>query len=262
MSVTLRNKWLQYKITPSHSLTSQIKTIYGKLMETSNSEHFYQLFYSQLLYSPNFFTGLDNNLSVELLRKAADKFLAHYQKHVKSGKSNDEISAPILSSNEIDALEYLGGYVLHNLHNKRNNDALDILDCFKSEAVLDKPLINLQSRGGLTGITSHAKNMFLKAEHVFREFTARNNPQNINCKRMVDMLMYEVQVISCYTISTQLLENIDEELLLNVVESMFTLYLPFRSFSYVRELAAERKKEKQVLVKEKVLRKGLRTQCS
>ena len=235
-------------------------------METSNTEHFYQLFYTQLLYSPNFFTGLDNNLSVELLGKAADKFLAHYQKQVKSGKSNDEISPPILSSNEIDALEYPGGYVLHNLHNKivkkGNNDALDILDCFKSEGVQDQPLINLQSRGGLTGIASHAKNMFLKAEHVFREFTARNNPQNINCKEMVDMLMYEVQVISCYTISTQLLENIDEELLLNVVESMFTLYLRVRSFSYVRELAAEKKKEKQVLMKEKTLRKGLRTQCS
>ena len=75
--VVIRNKWLEYKITPSHSLTSQIKTIYGKLVETSNAKHFYQLFYSQLMYSPNFFTGLDNNLSVELLRKAADKFLAH-----------------------------------------------------------------------------------------------------------------------------------------------------------------------------------------
>ena len=53
--VVIRNKWLEYKITPSHSLTSQIKTIYGKLVETSNAEHFYQLFYSQLLYSPNFF---------------------------------------------------------------------------------------------------------------------------------------------------------------------------------------------------------------
>ena len=171
-----------------------------------------------------------------------------------------------MSSNELDALEYLGGYVLHNLQNKLdkkgNNDALDILDCFKSEGVQEQPLINLQSRGGLTGITSHTKNMFLKAEHIFREFTARNNPQNINCKGMVDMLMYEVQVISCYTISTQLLENIDEELLLNVVESMFTLYLRVRSFSYVRELAAEKKKEKQVHIKEKALRKDLRTQCS
>ena len=153
---------------------------------------------------------------MELLRKAADKFLAHYQKQGKSGKSNDEISSPILSSNEIDALEYLGGYALHNLHNKLvkkgNNDALDILDCFKSEGVQDLPLINLQSRGGLTG-------------------------------GMVDMLIYEVQVISCYTTYSQLLENIDEELLLNVVESMFTLYLRVRSFSYVRELAAEKKKE-------------------
>ena len=79
--------------------------------------------------------------------------------------------------------------------------------------------------------------------------------KNINCKGMVDM-MYEVQVISCYTISTQLLENIDKELPLNVVECMFTLYLRVRSFSYVRELAAEKKKEKTSTHQRKGVKKG------
>ena len=41
----------------------------------------------------------------------------------------------------MDALEYLGGYVVHNLHCKlskdmlKNGDALEILKCLKSQTV-------------------------------------------------------------------------------------------------------------------------------
>ena len=47
---------------------------------------------------------------------------------------------------------------------------------------------------------------------------------------MVDSLISNVEVISCYNIATQLIENEDEEGLLNVVETMFLLYLRVRSF--------------------------------
>ena len=58
----------------------------------------------------------------------------------------------------MDALEYLGGYILHNLHPKvsrnmdKNGDALEILKCPISETVEGQALINLQTRGGLTGL--------------------------------------------------------------------------------------------------------------
>ena len=54
------------------------------------------------------------------------------------------------------------------------------------------------------------------------------------------------------------MDTVDEELLLNVVESMFRIYLWVRSFSHVRDLVAEKKKKKTQETKEKSLRKGLK----
>ena len=52
----------------------------------------------------------------------------------------------------MDVLEYLGGYDLRNLNGKvirkGADDALEILDCFKSEDVENQTLILLQNRGG------------------------------------------------------------------------------------------------------------------
>ena len=111
------------------------------LVKTSNVENFYEVFYS-----------------VELLRKAADKSLAHYQQ-AKSWKSKEECTQPLLTADEMDALQYLGGCDLRNLSVKLTckgaDDALEILDCFKSEDVENQTLICLQNRGGLTGISSN-----------------------------------------------------------------------------------------------------------
>ena len=67
---------------------------------------------------------------------------------------------------------------------------------------------------------------------------------------MVEMLvmksMADVDVISCYTLSTQAIDNINDELLLNVVEGIFTLYLGVSSFSYVSYLAAKKKRKKNL----------------
>ena len=121
----------------------------------------------------------------------------------------------------MDALEYLRGYVLHNIEKKltrkKDTASIIILQCFKSDGVEDQPLVALLSRGGLVGITPQRKSMFLKAEKIFREFTSRSNPQNIDCKAMIKILMRDVDVISCINISTQYLENIDKELLMDIV---------------------------------------------
>ena len=93
----------------------------------------------------------------------------------------------------------------------------------------------------MTGISVQAKIMFTKAEKAFREFLAKNNPQNIDCKTMVDSLMSNVED----NIATQLMENEDEEGLLYVVETRFLLYLRVRSFSHVRDVASQKKKEKK-----------------
>ena len=112
-----------------------------------------------------YFPGLEYQLSEELLRKRADKILAHF---FRNSNSSPEYSVPSIIAHEIDALEYLGGYVLHNIEKKlvRKKDAnsLAILVCFKSDGVANQPLVDLLNRAGLTGITVQAKIMFTKAE--------------------------------------------------------------------------------------------------
>ena len=49
----------------------------------------------------------------------------------------------------------------------KNGDALEILNGLISEMAEGQILINLQTRGGLTGINSDANILFVKAENFF-----------------------------------------------------------------------------------------------
>ena len=156
--VEIREKRLEYKITPNPYLYHCVEHIYAVLIETSNAEKCYEQFYSQLLFSPCYFTGLDYNLGVELLRKFADKLLARYQLDVKSGCMKGSMPT-IITASEMDALEYLGGDVLRKIQDtfaRKKLKAPLTIDCFKSEDVKNQPLIHLLDRGGLTGITPRA----------------------------------------------------------------------------------------------------------
>ena len=110
--ITIRSKWMAYQITQNEDLNVKEKEIYGKLVVPSNAGCFYEQFYSQLLTSPMYFPGLEYQLSVELLRKSADKILARF---FRNSNSSPEYLVSSITSHEIDALEYLGGYVLHNI---------------------------------------------------------------------------------------------------------------------------------------------------
>ena len=112
---TIRTKWNTYQITENIYLNEKVKKIYEKLRITSNAECFYEQFYAQLLTYPLYFSGLDFHLSVVLLRKSADKILAHFVRNSSPSQQHMESN---ITSHEIDALEYLGRYVLHNIEKK------------------------------------------------------------------------------------------------------------------------------------------------
>ena len=259
--VTARNAWLNYTLMPNISLNAKIKIMYNILATTSNAERYYEQFYCQILSSPTFFPGLQYILSVELLRTTCDKILGHY-KNATGPSKGDLSSLEPITTREIDALEYLGGYVIHNIEKKltrnKNDEGLVILKCFKSQDVEGQQLVDLLSRGGLIGISVHTRSMFLMAEKVFRVFIQRENPQKMNFKAMLESLMSNVEIVSCINIATQDIINKDQEVVSSVAECMFMIYLRVRSFSHVRDLVAEKKREKKEALKEKSLRKSLK----
>ena len=79
-------------------------------------------------------------------------------------------------------MQYLGGYVLHNLHKKHgransveSQQAMAILKAGKLESMTDssQKLVSALNRGGLWSITQPAQQMFLKAECHFKQFTSK-----------------------------------------------------------------------------------------
>ena len=70
--------------------------------------------------------------------------------------------------------------------------------------------------------------------------------------------MVDLEVTGNFYAATDHIDNLKEEVLLNVVESMLTVYLRVRCFSFVRDITVEKKKEKDEALKEKALRKSLK----
>lgn len=258
-------KWSDYSFAPNPSLFSSIKKIYKKLKNSINAEKFYTDYYHQIFVNPTPFPGLDHQLSVELLRKTGDKILAQFQTSIRN--IGDQMvtgdNVPPITLDEMEALEYLGGYVIANLEKKlkrksNNKEYLEILNCFESDDVKDQVLVNLLNRGGLRGITFNSKNIFTKAEVEFRRYTASWKMQNIDVNAMIKNLMVDLEVTGNFYAATDHIDNLKEEVLLNVVESMLTVYLRVRCFSFVRDITVEKKKEKDEALKEKALRKSLK----
>ena len=87
-------------------------------MKKKNQEQFYAKFYSTVpLNSCRYFTGLSTNSATLLSTKLADVMLAYSKEKaviiftVRNFKFE-------LTEKEMAGLQYIGGYVLHKLHNK------------------------------------------------------------------------------------------------------------------------------------------------
>ena len=257
-----QRKWHEHRFSPNPSLFSSFQKILKKLKDQINAEEFYGDYNGQISATLMPFPGLDRPSSVELLRKIGVKILARFQKAVCHAGEDVEEDIPIMQKDEIDALEYLGGYIIPNLdrnikRKSNSSEYLEILRCFESHDVKDQPLIKLLDRGGLRGITENAKNIFTKAEHKFRRCTA-GNLQKVDINEIAKDLMKDFDVTGDFFTATDHIADLKEEILLIVVEGMLLVYLRVRAFSCVRDIAMKKKKEKDALLREKSLRKTLK----
>ena len=157
---------------------SKLKTIYEGFVKNGNAEKFYGKYYATVpLNSTTFFKGLSRNAATLLSSKVADCMLAYCKKENSTSEKNKEPSVA-LSEREKAGLQYVGGYVLHNLHNKHrgsssteSQQAMAILKAGNLETSVDsQKRISTLNRGGLWSITEPAEKVFLKTEHYFRAF--------------------------------------------------------------------------------------------
>ena len=99
------------------------------------------------------------------------------------------VGSPVLSEREKCGLQYLGGYVLHNLHKKHaqkstaeSQQAMAILKAAKKDGTdTSQKLVNSLNRGGLWLISEPAEKIFCKVEQHFRAVTP-------NCVKQLDIV--------------------------------------------------------------------------
>jgi len=98
---------------------------------------------------------------------------------MKSSPDNSVLpSKTVLSEKEKAGLQYLGGYVLHNLHKKCarkfSNESQQAMAILKAEYGSDSQrLVSSLDRGGLWPITESVQFIFYRTEHYFRQSTLK-----------------------------------------------------------------------------------------
>ena len=101
---------------------SAIKAIFEGYQRNGDAEKFYGKYYATVAAkSTQFFRGLSRNAATLLATKVADCLLAYSKQQKQSTESSHNIKT-LLSDKEKAGMQYLGGYVLHNLH--KNMDKL------------------------------------------------------------------------------------------------------------------------------------------
>ena len=192
-----------------------------------------------------FFKGPSRNAATLLATKVVD-FILSYCKGIKSSSDNNPPSAQtVLSEKQQAGLQYVGGYVLHNLHKKyaRNNktenqQAMAILKAGKLEhGCQSQKLVSSLSRGGLWNITKYAQNIFVKTEHQFRHFTSRNCLKKVDIAGITLKLVTDSEVLSnfqCMVFDAELIP--EGEVSKNVLHAIVSLYIRVRSFSCAKDI--------------------------
>ena len=239
----IRNELKQYEFEEPGGETQEfivIRKLFEDYFKNGNAEKFYGNYYAQVpLKSSIFFKGLSRNAATLLATKVAD-FILSYCKGIKSSNKIPSSAETVLSEKEQAALQYVGGYVLHNLHKKyarknttENQQAMAILKAGKLEhGYENQKLVSSLNRGGLWNITKYAQSIFLKTECHFRQLTSVNSLQKVDIAGITHNTVTDSVVLSsyqCMVSDAELIPNV--EVSKNVFHAIVSLYIRVRSFS-------------------------------
>ncbi len=180
-------------------LYAAIVPYFEKLEKSSNSDDYLATFYGCIVRNSDQYSCKPRSPFLTLLlKKLGDRILFHYRK--SSCPTNNETASNPITEEDMGSVQNLAGCVVRSFVRKspRHSTVHAILEIMKTEDYEDQKLIAVQSRGGLTALTSDAQNLFVKAEEKFRERTDAKDIRRIDTKLMVTELMKNTDVISVY----------------------------------------------------------------
>ena len=234
-------------------LLHEINQISFNFGETNDPEKFFQEFYSNITAkATHFFKDLPL-ASANILMIQLGEMVFGYIKNSNASaiNINAKIPSPITEI-EIDALQYLSGYVVHKClkkvknnptYNSVENQAIILVLDGMVDKTRDQRLVDSLNRGGLTPISEDCEQIFYKAEELFRQETSVFNLRNINIPEITSNLMCQSDMVSLINSIVNISgSDIDSELKDNLFEKMIQLYLRVRSFSLAKDLTSGKKK--------------------
>ena len=114
------------------ALFEECASLYEKLLQTGNAEKFYASFYSNIVANAvDKFPGMLFPSCTTIAIKIVDKLLAYSGKDCTQSQKHNKKG---LSSREVDAIQYLAGYIIKNLLQKatRGNPDAKIIETLMS----------------------------------------------------------------------------------------------------------------------------------
>lgn len=250
---------------------SAIKTIYEGYTRNGDTEKFYGKYYATVAAtSTQFFSGLSRNAATLLATKVADCLLAYFKQQKRSTESSHPLRTVVLSEKEKAGMQYLGGYVLHNLHKKHartnsleSEQAMAILKAGQLQNITDssQKLVSALNRGGLWTITQPAQQIFLKAECHFRQFTSETGLQKVDISGIIYKATSDSDIIANYNLMVSDAElEPDSHVCKDVLHGIVSLYINVRSFSFAKDIIQQYKiAAKQT--KARALRREINRSC-
>ena len=248
---------------------SAVKAIYEGYTRNGDAEKFYGKYYATVAAkSTQFFSGISRNAAALLATKVADCLLA-YSKEQKQTESSHHIET-VLSDKEKAGMQYLGGYVLHNLHKKHgrtnsveSQQAMAILKAGNLESITDssQKLVSALNCGGLWSITQTAQQIFLKAECNFRQFTSKPDLQRLDISGITNKATSDSDILAYYNLMVSDAElEPNSHVCKDVLHGIVSLYVHVRSFSFAKDII-QHYKIKATQTKARALRKEISRSC-
>ena len=271
----IRDELSKFEVTvasnPCKFLVAETQKLVESCKKKADPEKFYAKFFEMMPFkTEKFFPSLSQKAGMLLILKFADCLLSLVKEKLtkKDTVSSMQVHKKVLSDKEHHALEYLSGYVLHNLQNKikraktwdssESQQALEFINSARSDTPVDsQKLVTALNRGGLCFANENMLQIFKHVELYFREATL-NERQTINCLAMTDTLMKDMDIRSKLN---QILEDcqigISKEIAEDTMHKMLLLYTKVRSFSFVKDIN-QKYKLKESKLRDKALRNKLK----
>ena len=244
-----------------------IQMLFEGYSKNGSVEKFYAKFYSTIaVNSVKYFTGLSRNAATLLAMKLADNMLVYCNKFSR-GSTVKEVNH-VFSDWDISCVQYLGGYVLHNLHKNHatkqsaeSQQVMAILKAGKSETNNAQNLISSVTRGGLWFITQPAQKFFCQTELIFRGFSSLDGLKQVDIPSIICKSVTDSTILTQYgnMVSEAELQPISH-VTKSVLYSIISLYVRVRSFSLAKDII-EKYKVNAKKTKAKGLRKEISRKC-